>query len=115
MSKVIRLNGTPLPTSTRFEEPAPRRAEARRQRVLVVMHYPTDLFADAADHTYVKCEGGGRAWACWGGKTGGKELRRATGSTQRADAIAERDEKASITCYLINGVCHQAANRILLP
>src|SRR5262249_46453945 len=24
-------------------------------------------------------------------------------------------ERGGITCYLINGVCHQAANRILLP
>jgi hypothetical protein len=42
-------------------------------------------------------------------------LRRAPGSTRRADAIAELNERAGITCYLVNGVCHQAANRILLP
>jgi hypothetical protein len=36
-------------------------------------------------------------------------------STERADCIAHPDEKAGIKCYLINGVCHQAANRILLP
>lgn len=82
---------------------------------LVVMRYPTKLFAKAADHTYVECAGGGRGWSCWGGKTNGTELRRATGSTRRADAIAEPDERANITCYLINGVCHQAANRILRP
>ena len=78
---------------------------------LVAMAYPTKLFANLADHTYVMCGTGGKAWACWGGKTGGTELRRATGSTQRADEIAEPDEHAGITCYLINGVCHQAANR----
>jgi hypothetical protein len=82
---------------------------------LVVMRYPTALFANAADHTYVKCGTGGKAWGCWGGKTGGTELRRGTGSTKRADAIAQPDERAGIKCYLINGVCHQAANRILLP
>ena len=82
---------------------------------LVVMRYSTSLFANLADHTYVKCGTGGKAWGCWGGKTGGTELRRGTGSTQRADAIAEPDERAGIKCYLINGVCHQAANRILLP
>jgi hypothetical protein len=82
---------------------------------LIAMAYPTKLFANAADHTYVKCGTGKRAWGCWGGKTGGKELRRGTGSTKRANAIAERNERAGITCYLINGVCHQAANRILLP
>lgn len=82
---------------------------------LIAMAYPTKLFANLADHTYVKCGTGARAWACWGGKTGGAELRRGQGSTRRANAIAGSDERAGITCYLINGVCHQAANRILLP
>lgn len=82
---------------------------------LVVMRYTTKLFANLADHTYVRCGTGGEAWSCWGGKTGGTELRRGMGSTRRADAIAERNERAGINCYLINGVCHQAANRILFP
>jgi len=82
---------------------------------LIVMRYPTNLFARAADHTYVKCGTGQKAWSCWGGKTGGQELRRGTGSTKRADKIAGAKERAGIKCYLINGVCHQAANRILLP
>lgn len=80
---------------------------------LVVMHYPTSLFAGLADHTYVKCGTGVKAWSCWGGKTGGTELRRGVGSTKQANTIAEPDERAGIRCYLINGVCHQAANRIL--
>jgi len=82
---------------------------------LVAMRYPTEMLANLADHTYVTCGTGGKAWGCWGGKTGGTELHRATGSTKRADEIAESDERAGITCYLINGVCHQSANRILLP
>lgn len=82
---------------------------------LIAFRYPTNLMARLADHTYVACGTLGKAWACWGGKTGGTELRRAPGSTKRADAIAESNERARITCYLINGVCHQAANRILLP
>ncbi len=82
---------------------------------LIAMHYPTKLFLKAADHTYVKCGTGEKAWSCWGGKKDGDELRRAEGSTKRADKIAQSDERAGITCYLINGVCHQAANRILLP
>ncbi len=82
---------------------------------LVARRYPTKLFANAADHTYVECGTGGRGWSCWGGKTGGTELRRGPGSTLRADRIAGADERAGITCYLVNGVCHQAANRILLP
>lgn len=82
---------------------------------IVVMCYATKLFANLADHTYIKSGMGRKAWGCWGGKIGGAELRRGTGSTKQADAIAEPDERAGIKCYLINGVCHQAANRILFP
>ena len=82
---------------------------------LIVMTYPTKLVANLADHTYVKSVMGKKAWGCWGGKTGGTELRAATGSTRQADAIAEPDERAGINCYLVNGVCHQAANRVLFP
>jgi hypothetical protein len=82
---------------------------------LVAMVYPTKLFANLADHTYVKCGTGKKAWSCWGGKEGGEELRRGNGSTNRANTIAAPDEKAGIKCYLVNGVCHQAANRILMP
>lgn len=82
---------------------------------LVAMKYPTSLFLKAADHTYVQCGTGGKAWSCWGGKTGGTAFNSSIGSTARAEAIANSDERAGITCYLVNGVCHQAANRILLP
>ncbi|HTT12127.1 MAG TPA: hypothetical protein VMG60_14645 [Burkholderiaceae bacterium] len=82
---------------------------------LVARKYPTKLFLKAADHTYVECGSGAKAWSCWGGKTGGTAFNSGTGSTVRADAIAEPDERAGITCYLVSGVCHQAANRILLP
>jgi hypothetical protein len=79
------------------------------------MHYPTKLAFGLADHTYVMCGTGGKAWSCWGGKTGGAVLRSGSGSTSQADAIAAPNERAGVTCYLINGVCHQAANRILFP
>lgn len=82
---------------------------------LIAWHYRTTLFAKLADHTYVSCGNIGKAWSCWGGKTGGTILRQGIGSTAQADAIANPDEKAGITCYLVNGVCHQAANRILFP
>ena len=82
---------------------------------LVAKAYPTKLFLKLADHTYVQCANGGKKWKCWGGNTGGSVLRSGTGSTNRANSIAQPDEKANIRCYLINGVCHQAANRILLP
>ncbi|HET7276212.1 MAG TPA: hypothetical protein VFI91_13670 [Longimicrobiaceae bacterium] len=81
---------------------------------LVAKAYPTALFANLADHTYVECLAGGKAWSCWGGKTGGRVIARGTASTKRADCIAQPDEKAGIRCYLMNGVCHQAANRILI-
>lgn len=83
--------------------------------VLTAMKYPTKLFLNAADHTYVQCGNGGKAWGCWGGKTGGTAFNSGNGSTTRADCIAQPNERAGITCYLVNGVCHQAANRILLP
>ena len=83
--------------------------------MLVAKHYPTILLGKTADHTYVECGTGARGWSCWGGKTGGTFLRSGSGSTNQADAIAGPSERAGITCYLINGVCHQAANRILFP
>jgi len=81
----------------------------------IVWHYRTTIFAQLADHTYVTCGNLGKSWNCWGGDSGGTVLREGTGSTAQADAIATPDERAGITCYLINGVCHQAANRILYP
>jgi hypothetical protein len=79
------------------------------------MHYPTVLALGAADHTYVKCGNGGKAWKCWGGKTGGTPLNSGSGSTNQADKIAGPHEHGGIDCYLVNGVCHQSANRILFP
>lgn len=82
--------------------------------VLVAKAYPTALLANLADHTYVECLGGGKGWSCWGGKVGGRILGQGVASTNRGDCIARRNEKAGISCYLVNGVCHQAANRILI-
>ncbi|ENW89582.1 hypothetical protein F905_01367 [Acinetobacter sp. CIP 53.82] len=83
--------------------------------MLIAKCYPTKLFLKAADHTYVTCGKSGKSWGCWGGKQGGTELTIGQGSTKRADTIAEPNERAGIKRYLIDGVCHQAANRILLP
>lgn len=82
---------------------------------LVANVYPANITAGLAGHTYVECGTGNRGWGCWGGKKGGQEVVRGTGSTKRANEIAEPNERAGITCYLITGVCHQATNRILLP
>ena len=80
---------------------------------LIAMRY--GIADGLADHTYVKCSTGNVAWGCFGGKTGGNPLRHGDGSTKQADRIAGPSENGNLNCYLINGVCHQAANRILFP
>ncbi|MGR0480879.1 MAG: hypothetical protein ACTFAL_05605 [Candidatus Electronema sp. V4] len=83
--------------------------------LLIAKAYRTNMFLGLADHTYVSCcPNDEKAWGCWGGKTGGRVLRTGEGSTRRANVIAESNERAGIICYGINGVCHQAANRILI-
>ncbi len=82
---------------------------------LIAWHYRSTLFARQADHTYVTCGNGAKRWGCWGGSTGGSALIQGAGETNQANAIAEPDERAGINCYLINGVCHQSANRVLFP
>src|SRR3990170_2888258 len=82
---------------------------------LVILRYPAFFGRSPVDHTYVMCGTGRRAWSCWGGKTGGTPLRMGSGSTRQANAIAGLDERAGITCYGVNGVCHQAANRVAFP
>lgn len=82
---------------------------------LIAVKYPTKLFLKLADHTYVMCSTGAVRWSCWGGDQGGTSFKSGSASTVRADQIAGPDSKAGIACYLINGVCHQAANRILMP
>lgn len=82
---------------------------------LIGKAYPTQMAFGLADHTYVECSTGKVRWSCWGGKTGGHEIVRGVGSTNQANAIAGTNERGGITCYAINGVCHQAANRILWP
>ncbi|WP_265211976.1 hypothetical protein [Herbaspirillum lusitanum] len=83
--------------------------------ILVAKKYKTQMFLNFADHTYVECGTGAKAWSCWGGKSGGTAFNQGIGSTKRANAIAKPNERAGITTYLIDGVCHQAANRILFP
>ena len=82
--------------------------------ILVARHMPA-YDAPGADHTYVECGGGGKAWGCFGRKKGGALLRTGTGSSKQANEIAGSKERAGLKCYAVNGVCHQAANRILWP
>lgn len=67
----------------------------------------------ALEHTYVSCDDG-RAWGCHGRKTGGAEICNGTGEADQSACLAGPDETAGIK-YLLTGVCHQAANRILYP
>lgn len=82
---------------------------------LIAVKYPTKLFLKFFDHTYVMCSTGAVRWKCWGGDQGGTQFKSGPASTIRAGKIAQPNGKAGIACYLINGVCHQAANRILMP
>lgn len=81
---------------------------------LIAKRYRTSMMAYLADHTYVEC-GAGKAWGCFGGSKNGEAISAGEGSTARANAIAEPNGEAGVGRYLIDGVCHQAANRILLP
>jgi hypothetical protein len=55
---------------------------------LIGKAYPTSLLGTQAGHTYVECGSEKVGWGCWGGKTGGREIIRGTGSTNQANAIA---------------------------
>lgn len=79
------------------------------------MRMPIQQLGNRADHTYVKCSTGRARWGCFGPRRGGSRLKQGRGSTRRANQIAGSDGRANLRCYLVNGVCHQAANRILLP
>lgn len=86
-----------------------------------------ETLASFLEHTYVTSSNG-YSWNCWGRDKGGKEICRARGNARLANKIAQPqppDEGfailynnipcARIERYLIDGVCHQAANRILFP
>ena|ERR1051325_357747 len=69
--------------------------------------------AGAADHTYV--EGStGELWGCWGRSAGGRPICHGPGSVEQAECLSNPASKAGIR-YGRTGVCHQTANRILLP
>lgn len=84
---------------------------------LVAKRYPAKIppVGKVADHTYVECGTGKKGWKCFGGKSGGSAFRQGHGSTKQANRIGGSDEDGGLRCYLINGVCHQAANRTLYP
>jgi hypothetical protein len=65
------------------------------------------------DHTYVASSCGLR-WGCFGRSVGGASICRGPGNSVVANCLSQVNGRAGIR-YLITGVCHQAANRILHP
>ncbi len=65
------------------------------------------------DHTYVRSSDGHR-WRCWGRDTGGRPICSGRGDSAVADCLSQPNSHAGIN-YLLTGVCHQTANRILYP
>lgn len=70
-----------------------------------------------SDHTYVTWSGQPQnlAWGCHGRSSGGTRLCGGSGDFQQASHLGGPNGQAGIWPYGANGVCHQAANRILLP
>ena len=66
-----------------------------------------------ADHTYVK--GGGRKWGCFGGSSGGHEVCRGDGDVDQVNCRSHPRSSGYYAglVYGVDGVCHQAANRLL--
>lgn len=71
------------------------------------------LIAPFWDHTYVTSSHG-HVWPCWGRAAGGTQICSGSGNTYEADCLSQPNSEAGIL-YAKTGVCHQTANRILLP
>lgn len=69
--------------------------------------------APYGEHTYVTSSCG-FAWGCWGRSAGGASICSASGNSLIADCLSQPNSRAGIR-YLVTGVCHQTANRILYP
>lgn len=67
------------------------------------------------DHTYVTSDEG-HTWPCpaRARSSGGRSIATEAGSAEIADCLSRPDSTADIR-YLVTGVCHQMANRILHP
>lgn len=65
-----------------------------------------------ADHTYVDV--GGQAFGCHGRSSGGSVIGAGAGDLDAGLCLAGAGGEAGID-YMKTGVCHQIANRILLP
>ncbi len=75
--------------------------------------------ANQLDHTYVGyVENDPKnpiySWKCHGRDKGGEEICRGNGDPRTANCLSHEDSNAGLI-YGVSGVCHQMANRILLP
>lgn len=70
-------------------------------------------FRQSWDHTYALSDDG-FLWSCFGRTTGGGKICTDVGDSSMADCLAQPNSHAGII-YLVTGVCHQAASRILWP
>lgn len=69
------------------------------------------------EHTHVESSCGSR-WGCFGGDTGGVSIASGMGDSTVADCLSYPQWLPAVYAglyYLITGVCHQAANRVLYP
>lgn len=66
-----------------------------------------------AGHTYVISDKG-HIWPCHGRSSGGRLICGGLGNVDEAACLAQPDTEAGIE-YLNTGLCHQIANRILVP
>lgn len=79
----------------------------------VITGYALSIVGLGADHTYVGSNVG-HLWPCWGRSAGGSIVCTGNGNVDQSDCLSQPRSQAGIR-YLLTGVCHQTANRILWP
>lgn len=83
-----------------------------------IIGYAVEVFGcfPFAEHTYVTSSDGHFrfVWPCFGSSDGGHEICKSTGDFNKCNELAGKNSHAEII-YGITGLCHQAANRILIP
>jgi hypothetical protein len=77
--------------------------------------YALKMSPPIAEHTYVTSSHG-HVWPCWGRFQGGRVICFGSGNTDQADCLSNSHSKLEAGIrYGKSGVCHQTANRIMLP
>ncbi|GAA0126311.1 hypothetical protein UT300019_22140 [Clostridium sp. CTA-19] len=75
--------------------------------------YALTMGGTGLEHTYVSSSDG-KVWRCFGRNSGGRMIANHIGSSKQADIMSKPSETNETGIrYGIDGVCHQAANRIL--